>query len=442
MQEKLNILLIVVDALRADHLGCYGYQRPTSPHIDRLADEGGLVERFFCSAIPTQPSFTTLYTGQHPITHGIVTHAGKAELAREAPFLPELFLEAGYATCAVDNLLRARLWFSRGYEFYIDPSVRRTLLLGVACEELNARAIPWLQMHVDEPFFLLVHYWDPHYPLAPPTRFHELFYEGNATDPKNHSLDDWWKHPLGAMARDTWARTADGPITDPEYLVALYDQEIRYVDEGIGNLLSALDELGLTQNTLVMLTADHGASLTEHSIFVEHHGLYDPTVHVPLITRLPESIPAGVQVTEMFQMEDIAPTLLEAAGLPIPKSMDGRSFWRRLTSEEQTGGRERVLSLECSWQAKWSLRTDRYKFILAREPDFYGSPSRELYDLATDPEEEQNIAEECPEITATMEDELEDWITARLQILGKEKDPLREQGTSLAQAWKAYGGAV
>ena len=436
MPEKLNILLITIDALRADHLGCYGYHRPTSPHMDILAGDGALGERFFCSAIPTHPSYTTLYTGQHPITHGIVAHAGKAELAREAPFLPELFLQAGYTTCAVDNLLRARLWFGRGYEYYIDPSVRHALLLGVTCEELNARTIPWLRTHADEPFFLFMHYWDPHYPFTPPARFQRFFYKGKGTDPENHSLNDWWKHPLGAMARDIWARTADGPITDAEYLVALYDQEICYVDEGIGNLLAALDELGLAENTLVMLTADHGASMTEHGIFFEHHGLYDATVRVPLIVRLPGHIPAGVRLPQMFQMEDIAPTLLEAAGLPVPKTMDGRSFWKMLTDEERDSGRERVISLECSWQAKWSLRTDCYKFILAREPDFYGSPPRELYDLVTDPREEHNIAEERPEIAAAMEAELEGWIADRLRALGKKEDPLREQGASLAQAWK------
>jgi hypothetical protein len=108
-------------------------------------------------------------------------------------------------------------------------------------------------------------------------------------------------------------------------------------------------------------------------------------------------------------------------------------MWKLLTGEEQKGGYERVISLECSWQAKWSLRTHRHKFILAREPDIYGTPMRELYDLDADPGEEENLADEKPEIAAEMEAELEDWIADHLQALGKSEDPLREQGISLME---------
>src|SRR3972149_10241390 len=119
MHDKLNVLLITVDTLRADHLGCYGYDRPTSPNIDKLASQGALFERFFCAGIPTQPSYTTMLTGQHPITHGVVAHGGKTELEKEAPFLPQLFLDGEYTTCAVDNMVQERAWFIRGYELHI-----------------------------------------------------------------------------------------------------------------------------------------------------------------------------------------------------------------------------------------------------------------------------------------------------------------------------------
>jgi len=111
-------------------------------------------------------------------------------------------------------------------------------------------------------------------------------------------------------------------------------------------------------------------------------------------------------------------------------------LWKLLTGEEEDSGRERVISLECSWQAKWSLRTDHYKLILAREPDFYGNPPRELYDLRADPQEEHNIAEKQPEVADRMEAELESWIAERLQALGKSEDPLREHGLTLGQTWK------
>jgi arylsulfatase A-like enzyme len=432
MNMKPNILLISIDSLRADHLGCYGYERPTSPNIDTLADEGVLCERLLCPAIPTMPSYTTLYTGQHPINHSIVAHPCKNTLDKIAPFLPELFLREGYTTCAVDSLMRSRVWFGRGYEFYIDPSIKHTLLyLALTCEDVNSRAIPWLREHASEPFFLFLHYWDPHWPFSPPERYRELFYRGNPTDPSNHSLDAWWKHPLGSGARDTWLRTANGLITDADYVIALYDQEIRYLDDGIGQLMAALDELGLVENTIVIFTADHGESMTEHGIFFEHHGLYDCTLHVPLIVRWPGRIPAGLRLPHTLQISDIAPTLLEAIELPVPKAMEGRSFLKSLTDDEKEGGYKRVISLECTWQAKWSLRTDKYKFILAREPDMYGNPLRELYDLESDPQEEHNIVEERPEIASAMEEEIEGWINARLQELGRDIDPVRKHGVSL-----------
>ncbi len=140
MSEPLNVLLIAVDTLRAKQLTSYGYDRPTTPTMDGLASEGVLFEDMVCSGIPTHPSFTTLYTGQHPMTHGIVAHGGDAILDRRAPMLPEILLRAGWTTCAVDNLASARPWFQRGYEFYIDPSRKRPLGLMVTAEEQNARA--------------------------------------------------------------------------------------------------------------------------------------------------------------------------------------------------------------------------------------------------------------------------------------------------------------
>jgi arylsulfatase A-like enzyme len=431
MDRKPNIVLIGVDTLRADHLSCYGYHHPTSPRIDALAAEGALGERLFCPGIPTHPSFTTLYTGQHPITHGIVSHGGKAQLSRETPVLPEVLMQAGYTTCAVDNLWRARSWFGRGYEFYIDPSVRRGLLIDVSCEEINSRAIPWLRSHAAEPFFLFLHYWDPHYPLHPPTAYKDLFYRGNPFDPANHSLETWWQHPLGAMAKDTWLRRPQGLVTDSDYVVAMYDQEIRYLDDSIAALLGTLDELKLAEDTLVVLVADHGTSLTEQGIFFEHHGLYDCTIHVPLVVRWPGRVPRGTRVPSILQMSDVTPTILEAVGVEVPEEMEGRSAWKLLTGESVAGGHDRVFSVECTWQAKWSLRTDRYKLIVSRDTGLRGGPPRELYDLRADPGEERNIVEARRDVAATLEDELEGWIARRLRELGRPADPLREQGISL-----------
>lgn len=431
---KPNILLITIDSLRADHLQCYGYDRPTSPNIDALAAQGVLCEKMFCSALPTQPSYTTLYTGQHPITHNVVAHGGKVALSRQSPFLPETLLAQGYTTCAVDNLMRERLWYGRGYEYYIDPSLRRSLFFTVTAEELNARAIPWMRAHADEPFFLCMHYWDVHYPYTPPAAYRDRFYQGNPTDPSNHSLDGW-DHPIGAIARDTWLRTPKGPITDADYVTALYDQELCSLDAGIGQLVGALDELGLAEQTIVMLIADHGESMTEHNVFYDHYGLYDCTLRIPAIVRWPGHLPAGTRIPHLLQHHDIAPTLLEAAGVPIPAAMDGRSFWTILGGDTSTAGRKQIISLECTWQAAWSLRTDTHKLIVNRDADASGLPPRELYDLLADPDEVHNLALEQPLLADELEADLESWIAQQLLVQGKKVDPLVEQGASMRATW-------
>ena len=208
---------------------------------------------------------------------------------------------------------------------YIDPSVHHSMLtMNVTCEELHSRAVPWLQTHRDEPFFMFIHYWDVHWPFMPPEKYRGLFYDGNPIDPDDHSLDPFWKHPLGALARDTWLRTPQGVVTDPDYVVALYDQSIRYLDDGIAALITALDETGLSEETLVIFTADHGESMTEHGIYFDHHGLYDCTLRVPLVARWPGHLPQGARLPHMLQVSDIAPTLLEAVGLPVPR-LHGRT---------------------------------------------------------------------------------------------------------------------
>jgi len=439
MSDRPNVVLISVDSLRADHHGCYGYHHPTSPRLDQLAAEGALCERVFCPGLPTQPSHTTLYTGQHPITHGIVAHGGKAKLSKSAPFLPEIFMQNGYGTCAVDTLVRERIWFTRGYEYIIDPGIRHAFYASVTVEELNERAIRWMRTAPTGPFFLFIHYWDVHYPYVPPERYNDLFYEGSPTDPDNHQLDPWWTHPIGAMARDTWLRTSSGDrITDPRYVRALYDREIRYFDDGLGQLLGALEDLDLEENTIVVLLSDHGESMTEHGIFFDHYGLYDSTLRVPLLVRWPARIPGGTRFPGMLQMSDVAPTLLEAVGLPAPGDMEGRSFFRMLAGEEARGGHECIMSAESTWQAKWSLRTDDMKFILSREPDLLGNPLRELYDLKADPGETRNLAEADHTLTSELEARLEGWIADRLRALERTEDPVRVEGASMLGTWKRH----
>ena len=432
----MNILLIDVDTLRADHLGCYGYRRPTSPAIDRLAAEGALFERCFAPGIPTMPSHTTMFTGLHPITHQIVSHGGARDLSEKIPLLPELLQQGGMTTCGVDNLFDQKRWFARGFEFYINPTRRRRLGLMVSCEEMNRRAIPWLKAHASEPFFLFVHYWDPHTPYLPPMRFRSLFYEGgDPCDPANRSLEGMERQPFGDMWRSFWFPKLGGHITDGAYVEAMYDGEIRYLDDGISDLLNALDESGVAHDTLVILIGDHGESMYQHDIFFDHHGLYDCNLHVPLLMRWPDRIAAGQRLPPFAQHLDLAPTILSAAGLEVPRSMEGQNLLPIATGQTETPTVNRVITEECTWQAKWGIRTDTHKFILSRQPDYHGMPRVEMYDLRSDPDEVRNLVEEQPQLAADFEAELEEWIALKLKSQGRSVDPLLEQGITLGKRW-------
>jgi arylsulfatase A-like enzyme len=474
----MNVLLILIDTLRADHLGCYGYRYDTTPHLDRLAAEGVLFENCFAPGIPTLPAHTTIYTGRHPIAHNIVSHGGEADLDEAIPVFPELLQAAGYTTtAAVDNLVDLKPWLGRGYDAYLNPAARHRLGLLVSCEEINGAAIHWLkeQGHRSSPplrrglrsrggFFLFLHYWEPHTPYLPPERFRQ-FYDGDPFDPTNQTLAGMEAHPLGQVWRETWFPKLGGHVTDGEYIRSLYDGEVRHADEGVGTLLAALERLGLAEDTLVIVTSDHGETFYERGIFFDHHGLYDENIRVPLLLRWPGHLPAGRRVPHLVQHLDLAPTILTAAGLDIPPEMEGHDLGPLARGDcglriancelriDRTPGNpqsairnpqsairnpqvDRVVCVESTWQCKWALRTLTHKFILAREPDFYGTPPRELYDLQADPGERHNLVDAEPARSARMEAELEGWIAHRLTELGRDVDPVVAQGLTLGRRWR------
>lgn len=439
----MNVILIAIDTLRADHLGCYGYRRDTSPGIDAIAARGVVCEQNIAPAIPTHPAFATLNSGQFSITHGIVAHGGQIPVPRTVPWLPALLQQAGYTTCAVDNLAPWHHGFGRGFEFYIDPASPRPLSIKCDNRTINHRALEWLRQNVNDRFFLFIHYWDPHTPYLPPRTYRNLFYEGDPTDPGNRSLDRLAEHPLGKVWLDTWfPKLAPGRgaaakrkrITDAAYIEAMYDGEIRYCDEGIAQVVKAIDRLGLADNTLLVITSDHGEMMFRHGIFFDHHGLYEGSVHVPLIFRHPSLSPG--RVPHLTAQVDVAPTILDLCELEVPAEMEGVSLAPLLRGADASPPHEFVVCQECTWQMKWALRTPRHKFILAREPDFYGTPMRELYDLERDPRELANIADAEPELAGRLEATLESWIADMMRKNGLTEDPLVKHGLTLGQGWK------
>lgn len=429
----MNIVMISLDTLRASRLGCYGYARPTSPWLDRAAAEGVLFERAYATDIPTEVAHTSIFTGKIGLTTGIVSHGSElAHLPKSTPWLPALLRSAGFTTGAVDNLYQLKEWFARGYRYYINSVGRKRWIDG---RTVNDLALPWIREHAGEPFFLFLHYWDPHTPYLPPEKYIPLFYPPGKDryDPSNRSMERAYNHTAYPFFRHHHYELL-GPVTDSGYVDALYDAEIRYLDDLLRELDETLEACGIRDETLLVLFGDHGESLTEHDIYWDHCGLYEPTVHVPVIMRWPGRIAAGRRVSGFVQQSDLFPTILEAVrrqapsgvdgtALRLPEGLDGRSLWPSIEGGEN-GTRPFVSLSECAWQAARGLLTDRYKLIRYYDSGPFTRPERELYDLAADPQETRNLAQDDPQLAADMESRLNACVAERL---GGRPDPMQRQ---------------
>jgi len=420
--RQMKALLIALDTLRADYLGCYGHLHDTTPFLDEFAAEGAQFERMICSVVPTQPSYTTIFSGQSPLEHKVISHGGKRQsLPEGTPWLVELLARAGIRTAAVDNLSDMKPWFAKGYIDYINPHVGQK----VAAEHVNRYALEWLEAHKDEDFFLFLHYWDTHTPYLAPESYRYRFYErtpGEECDPENQSMEPLKRQVVWPFFYNWHYRLLqDGKVTDVEYIKAQYEAELRYLDDQLAALFSELERLGLLEETLVIITADHGESLTEHELYFDHPGLYENNVHVPLIMHGP-GVEAGSKPGQLVTQMDLAPTLLKAFGVEQPENMKGHS----LLAEDLKGwpGRERVYMAECAWEAKWGVRTDKWKLLVCVDPGPWDKTAPELYDLENDPEELDNVYENCPQTARRLHFELMDWLW---RSLGPEPDPMRVQ---------------
>jgi len=423
MERKLNLVIFGVDSLRADHMSCYGYHRLTTPYIDKVAKEGVLFENAYSPYIPTTPGYTTMLSGMDVMTHQVVSLRPKGPLDPDIRLLPEILREKGYVSACVgfdgqfyrgfDRYENYKAWFN--WEEYLEDGGRKA-------ENLNEKALPLLESMADKPFFLFLRHMDPHSPYLPPPPFMRIFYEGNEKDPSKHSLEPVFAFKPFAEFFKSWMPPG---VTDADYIVALYDASLAYMDACIQHILTRLEELDLMEDTLIIVTSDHGESLMEHECYFDHHGLYEPTLHVPLIYRCPSILPEGKRVKGFVLQQDLTPTVLELLGYgDIVKrlKMDGKSVIPLIKGERPANYSEFYIS-ECTWMRKRGWRTAEWKLIQALEPDFHNKPPIELYNLIEDPEENNNLADEEPEIVETLKKRMVSWVKKRMAETGK-PDPI------------------
>ena len=424
MKKHPNIVLLAVDSLRADHMSCYGYTKNTTPHLDRFAAQGTLFEHNISAHIPTTSAYGSMLTGQDVFTTQVVALRHKGPLRDEVPTLAELLKEAGYTTTCVGFSGNPS---ARGFDKYLNFAGWGSWNEGRSpkAENLNQVAIPELDELVkgEAPFFLFLRHMDPHAPYLPPAPYERMFYHGNETDPANTSME-----PVMTFKPfcDFFASWMPPGISDKDYVVAQYDGAIAYMDACIQTIFTALEAHGIYDETLVILNGDHGETLYDHECWFDHHGIYDTTLHVPLIIRYPGKIPSGQRVSGYTQHKDLVPTILELAGITTERSFDGNSVLPLISGEEISHESE-IYITECTWMRKHGWRTPEWKLIVALEPDFHFKPEIELYNLIQDPDENTNIAESEPEVVALLKSRMDAWIAKREAETGL-TNPIHNQG--------------
>ncbi len=384
--EGRNVVLISIDSLRPDHLGCYGYRRDTSPNIDRLAARGATFLNAVSTTSWTLPAHISLFTGTDISVHGVANDG--LSLHSGIPVLAEALKESGYRTAAFCSspYLNPAFGFDRGFDTYHNtdlekPDFEDTIFLedrnqwqkvheDITSPRIEELAADWLDRHRDEKFFLFLHMWDPHFDFIPPAPYDTLFdpdYQGEIS-PRHFMFNQ--------------AINPDMDPRDLEHIIALYDGEIAFTDHHLGRIFDRLEELGLLDRTMIVITGDHGTEFFEHGNKGHRTTLYDETVHIPLIVVLPGRDLKGRKIAGQAGIIDIAPTILDYLGRPVRPPIQGRSLLPALAGEDTEEEIPRLLELEDNLRA---LRTNRYK-LLFNIPYLQTT----ILDLEQDPRETHN----------------------------------------------------
>lgn len=432
--EARNVLLITIDTLRADHLGSYGYAKGRTPTLDRLAEGGVVFEEAHAQAPFTCPSHASILTGRDPFEHGAIDNSGTPVRADVAT-LPEILGPRGFETAAFVSATPVSdrvCGLGRGFDSYgedfspwrwlpqstleigairlLQPVARR---LGKdlgryerPAGETTDAVLRWLERPRNGPFFVWVHYFDPHLPFTPPAPYREMF------DPDyTGAMDGRW-YSAGSPAREKIASTA----ADLRHMIALYDGEVAFVDAQLDRLLAALSRLDLAQSTLVIVTSDHGESHGEHDRYFARD-LYRPSLHVPLILSFPPGEAEPRRVSQQVRLIDVAPTVLDYVGI-AGASPGGLTLLPLARGGSGTSSRP-VYALFPRGQLKstttdmFALQDDGYK-LLWRSAWWYADgvrvpPREELYDVQADPFETENVIAEGPPVLPDLRQRLGHW---------------------------------
>ncbi len=404
-----NVLVVCIDSLCADHLGCYGYERDTSTCIDGVARSGILFKNAISQAPWTKPSVASLFTSMYMSVHNVwysykdtENFAISCKLSSDIVTLAEILKIHGYETAALGQKfhLRKEFGFKQGFNVL-------NMRLGKSAN-ITKTAISWLNNKRPDKFFMYIHYDDAHFPYAPPDDF-KMYdtYKSNA-------------NVTGENCKPIRKGEIKLNEEDVNHIVALYDGEIKSVDKKIETLLSQLDQMGYGDNTLVIIFSDHGDEFMEHGGVGHGHTLYDELIHIPLIMKGP-TIPKNIKSDGLVQIIDVAPTILDILDLDPHREMEGKSLIplifeakevNNYAYSEQKGYNNEDFSR--------AIRTKKWKLIRN-----FSKKQNLLFDLEKDPGELVNVKDQYPKIATELESQLFEW----LKKVEKKENELQFQGT-------------
>ena len=354
-----NIVIYLVDTLRADHLGVYGYRRDTSPNLDRWAQESVLFEQAYSPTSWTRPAMVSLFSGRDAVSHGVEDRLDV--IPDDVELLSQRLQQTGYTTyAAVTNPNVLPEWgFARGFDVFEDLGAAGHAATADRVTDFVAKRID--EMVAQQPFLLYLHLIDPHAPYDPPPPY------------------------------DT--RFPSSPALPLKQSIGRYDGEIAYVDDEFGRFTNLLEENDLSQNTLVVFTSDHGEELLDHGGFGHGGNLYEETVRIPLILRMPGAQFAGSHIVSPVSLIDIAPTIMALVGQSMGPDADGRSLLELLPAGpvDLWADRDLFLSLYTTGPQSHSIQgvvSGLHKYLRRSRP----TVSEEVFDLSADPREKRNLA--------------------------------------------------
>jgi arylsulfatase A-like enzyme len=427
---KPNIILISIDTLRADHLGCYGYERETTPSIDRLSQDSVLFSHTYSPTDSTLPSHMSMLTSLYPTNHGLVTmplggpQGESLSLDPAILTLSDLLRKEGYATSAFTGgaQVSSQFGFSKGFDFYQE---NKGSILNDTAESLSEKTSEWLLMNQDKKFFLFLHTYQVHAPYTPPSPYDDSFLSKNAK---------WKEADIIKILASRQGKYSQLTQDERENLIALYDGEIKYTDEQfIQPLISQLKKLNLYDQSMIIFTADHGEEFYEHKGWEHSHSVYNENIHVPLIIKFPYSKHRGKKVESTARITDILPTILEEVGIKKKNlRFDGRDLSELIDGKENSPRTSIGFNFYAEYKdpkdmalrfslLKITIINDRFKLILNEEypkdssrrifwtynPPPFSLSRRELYDIKNDFRETKNIAETNPEAVRMLMDSVE-----------------------------------